>query len=168
MWAKLALADVHLSAGAPSLALMRALPLELEASELNLEPLRNMALCTMLECWIELGCSHAQLARDTLDEHSLSLFASESLRVQARAYVICGRALVETTSQANLPFVSARVIDAYERAGARYAKIGAKCDAATAYARLAEFFHRMNDVASRDVAAARCREIHPRGSVRAR
>jgi anaphase-promoting complex subunit 5 len=168
MWAKLALADVHLSAGAPSLALMRALPLELEASELSLEPLRNMALCTMLECWIELGCSHAQLARDTLDEHSLSLFASESLRVQARAYVICGRALVETTSQANLPFVSARVIDAYERAGARYAKIGAKCDAATAYARLAEFFHRMNDVASRDVAAARCREIHPRGSVRAR
>jgi anaphase-promoting complex subunit 5 len=165
MWTKLALADVHLSARAASLAMMRALQLELEASELSLEPLRNMALCTALECWLELGYSHAQLARDTLDEHSLSLFASESLRVQARAYVICGRALVETTPQADLPSVSARVIDAYERAGARFAKIGAKCDAATAYARLAEFFHRMNDVASRDVAAARCRAAHPHGSL---
>lgn len=165
MWTKLALADVHLSARAASLAMMRALQLELEASELNLEPLRNMALCTVLECWLELGYSHAQLARDALDEHSLSLFASESLRVQARAYVICGRALVETTPHAGLPSVSSRVIDAYERAASRFAKIGAKCDAATAYARLAEFFHRMNDVASRDVAAARCRAVHPHGSL---
>ena len=100
MWAKISLAETHLSAGAPTLALMRALPLELEASESGIEPIQTRALCIMCESWLELGNSHAQLARDTLDARALELLSSDDLRLQARAYVACARALIATTVDA--------------------------------------------------------------------
>lgn len=159
MSAKLTLAETHLSAGAPTLALMRALPLELEAAELGLEPIRAMAFCVVCESWLALGCSHAQLARDALDTRALELLTSDDLRVQARAYVAYARALVATTTDSELGTIASRVIDALERAGDRYSRVGAARSAADAYARLADFHARIGaDVVACATAAARCRE----------
>ena len=159
MWAKISLAETHLSAGAPTLALMRALPLELEASESGIEPIQTRALCIMCESWLELGNSHAQLARDTLDARALELLSSDDLRLQARAYVACARALIATTVDAANTSIASRVIDALERAAERYAKLGAHRDAAMTYARLAEARARFDmDTVARDAAAAKCRK----------
>ena len=156
MWAKISLAETHLSAGAPTLALMRALPLELEASESGVEPIQTRALCIMCESWLELGNSHAQLARDALDARALELLSSDDLRLQARAYVACARALIATTVDSGHASIASRVIDALERAAERYAKLGAHRDAAMTYARLAKARAQfdMDTVA----AAAKCRE----------
>ena len=159
MWAKLALAETYLSAGAPTLALMRALPLELEAAELGLEPIRAMAFCVTCESWLALGCSHAQLARDALDARALELLSSDDLRVQARAYVAYARALIATTNESELTSIASRVIDALERAGDRYSRVGAARSAAAAYARLSDFHARIGaDVPVRAATARRCRE----------
>ena len=92
MRATLTLAETHLSADAPTLALTRALPLERLAAERGLEPIRATVTCIACEAWLALGGSHARLARDTLDERSLALLSSDCLRTQARAYAACARA----------------------------------------------------------------------------
>ena len=110
----------------------------------------------MCESWLELGNSHAQLARDALDARALELLSSDDLRLQARAYVACARALIATTGDSGHASIASRVIDALERAAERYAKLGAHRDAAMTYARLAKARARFDmDTVT---AAAKCRE----------
>lgn len=158
MRATLTLAETHLSADAPTLALTRALPLERLAAERGLEPIRATVTCIACEAWLALGGSHARLARDTLDERSLALLSSDCLRTQARAYAACARALVATTPECEFPTIARRVVDALERACERYVKLDARCDAARAYASLADAHWRVaRDATARDAAARRCR-----------
>jgi len=158
MHATLTLAETHLSADAPTLALTRALPLERLAAERGLEPIRATVTCVACEAWLALGGSHARLARDTLDERSLALLSSDCLRTQARAYAACARALVATTPERDFPAIARRVIDALERACERYVTLDARCDAARAYASLADAHWRVaKDATARDDAARRCR-----------
>ena len=159
MWAKLSLAETHLSANAPSLALMRALPLELEAAEHGLEPIRTNALCIMCESWLKLGCSHAQLARHALDEHMLTLVSSDSLHIQSRAYLASARALVATTPKEEFHTVAERIIDALQRAADKSMRLGARARVETCYAEIARAHHILGDVAARDHAAAKCRAL---------
>lgn len=159
MWAKLSLAETHLSANSPSLALMRALPLELEAAEHGLEPIRTNALCIMCESWLKLGCSHAQLARHALDEHMLTLVSSDSLHIQSRAYLASARALVATTPKEEFHTVAERIIDALERAADKSMRLGARARVETCYAEIARAHHILGDVAARDHAAAKCRAL---------
>ena len=159
MWAKLSLAETHLSADAPSLALMRALPLELEAAEHGLEPIRTTALCIMCESWLKLGGSHAQLARHALDERLLILLSSDSLRVQCRAYLASARALIATTPREDFSTIAERVIDALERAAERSSRLGARALEQMCRAEIASAHHACGDFASRDRAAAKCRAL---------
>ena len=160
MRAELALAETHLNAGTPTSALMRALPLELRAAERSLEMMRSRAFCIVCECWLALGSSHAQLARDALDVRLLDLLASDDLRVQARAYVIAARSLIETASEDDeLTSIAPRVIDAFERASERYERVGARRCAADALARIASFHHARRLFDERDAIASRARNF---------
>ena len=158
MRATLTLAETHLSADAPTLALTRALLLERLAAERRLESIRATVTCIACEAWLALGGSHARLARDTLDERSLALLSSDCLRTQARLRGVRARAIA--TTPVRISTIARRVVDALERACERYVKLDARCDAARAYASLADAHWRVGERRDRERRPARrCRAL---------